>query len=126
MSLAIAHFAFGAAMTTLVVMLLLPDLRFSRTLVLVGGGWAMVPDLHQISPAGQAQLYEFHRTSPVVDLFWFHRTLDSLDPADSKTVAAVLLAVFIVTTLVAEYRSYRTPGPVADAYETYLDIESKG
>lgn len=68
-------------------------------------------------------LFEFH-SSPLADLFWFHRTLDTLDATDSNTVAAMLLAGLIVTTVVAERWSYRMPTAVADTYETYLDFEA--
>lgn len=44
-----------------------------------------------------------------MDLFWLHRTLDRLDPGDSKLVAAGLLAFFMLTTVVAEWREYRAP-----------------
>lgn len=53
-----------------------------------------------------------------MDVFWFHRTLDVLDPTDSKAVAAVILAFFIATTMLAERRSYRALAVVVDAYES--------
>ncbi len=122
--MAIGHFAFGAAMTTLLVTVLVPTVRYPRTFVLVGGGWAMVPDFHWISPVANQQLRAIHQTSLWTDLFWFHRTLDRIDPTDSKSIAAVLLAFFILATAVAERRGYRTPAMVASAYESYLDTES--
>ena len=124
MSIAIGHFVVGAALTTVAVTLLVPNVSYPRTVVLAGGGWAMVPDFHQVSPFAREALLEFHR-SAWADLFWFHRTLDTLDPTDSNTVAAVLLAGFILTTAVAERRSYRTPAAVVDTYETYLDVETE-
>ncbi|MBX0287502.1 hypothetical protein [Haloarcula salinisoli] len=123
MSIAIGHFVVGAALTTVVVTLFVPGVSYPRTIVLAGGGWAMGPDFHQVSPVAREALFEFH-SSPWADLFWFHRTLDTLDATDSNTVAAVLLSGFILTTLVAERRSYRTPTVVVDTYETYLDVET--
>ncbi|MFC6975771.1 hypothetical protein ACFQL1_15640 [Halomicroarcula sp. GCM10025709] len=123
MSMAIAHFAFGAAATTLVVALLVPASWYPRTLTLVGGGWAMLPDLHWISPVATEQLRELHGTSPWVDLFWFHRTLDTLDATDSTGVAAVFVALFIGATLFAEWWGYRSPARVRKAHETYLGVE---
>jgi hypothetical protein len=123
MSIAIGHFVVGAAVTTVVVTLFVPGVSYPRTVVLAGGGWAMVPDFHQVSPVARETLFAFHN-SPWADLFLFHRTLDTLDATDSNTVAAVLLAGFILTTVVAEHRSYRTPTVVVDTYETYLDIET--
>lgn len=113
--MAIAHFVFGAAMTSLVVTFLVPTVRFPRTLVLVGGVWAMVPDVHWISPVEQARLHAFHGTSVWVDAFWFHRTLDRLDPTDSKQVAAVILAFFVVATALCERRAYRAPESLREA-----------
>jgi hypothetical protein len=118
MSMAISHFAFWAAMTTLLITVLVPNIRYPRTLLLAGGGWAMVPDLHWVSPVFTEQLRAIHQTSPWMDLFWFHRTLDRVDPGDSTAVAAVLIGLLIVATAVAEYRSYRTPDVVKSAYES--------
>lgn len=125
MSIAIGHFVVGAALTTMVVTLFLPNVSYPRSLVLAGGGWAMIPDFHQVSPVARDALYEFHQSSPWTDLFWFHRTLDTLDATDSNAVAAALLAGFILTTVVAERRSYRTPAAVVETYETYLDVETE-
>ncbi len=122
MSIAIAHFALGAGVTTLAVAFLLPNVPFPRTVILAGGGWAMVPDFHWVSPVAADRLREIHQSSPLTDLFWFHRTLDALDPGDSKTVAAGFLAFFLAATALAEWRSYRVPEPVAAAYEEHLDV----
>ncbi len=122
MSMAIAHFALGAGLTTLAVAFLIPNVRFPRTLVLAGGGWAMVPDFHWVSPVAADRLRDIHQTSPLTDLFWFHRTLDTLDPGDSKTVAAGFVLCFLAATALAEWQSYRVPEPVADAYEEHLDV----
>jgi hypothetical protein len=119
MSLALAHFAVGAAVTTLLVTFLVPTVRYPRTLALVGGGWAMLPDLHQVSPVAVAPLRAFHG-SPWADLFWFHRTLDRLDPTDSALLAALFVGGFLLVTAVAERRSYRAPARVVQAYETYV------
>lgn len=111
MSLAIAHFAVGAAMTTLLVTYLLPAVRYPRTLPLAGGAWAVLPDLHWVSPVFQQQLRTFHHTSVLTDLFWFHRILDRLDPSDSKMIATVLLAVLILISAVVEHRDHRIASP---------------
>lgn len=122
--MAIAHFAFGAAMTTLVITFLVPDVRYPRTLLLLGGGWAMIPDFHWVSPVAKAQLRAVHQTSLWTDLFWFHRTLDRVDPTDSKTVSAMFLALFMLATVLAEHRSYRVPDAVESTYDAYLDTDS--
>lgn len=124
MSMAIAHFAFGAAMTTLVITFFVPVVWYPRTVILAGGGWAMVPDFHWVSPVANRGLHRIHETSPMTDLFWFHRTLDRLDPTDSKSIAALFIAIFIVATVTAEHRSYRVPERVKAAYDVGLDADS--
>lgn len=109
MSLALAHFALGATLTTLVVTFVLPRLGYPRLLAVCGGGWAMLPDGYWLLPVFQRELYVLHH-SPVADLFWLHRQLDRLDPGDSPVVATLLLAVLVVATAVAEHRDYRRLG----------------
>mgnify|MGYP000339075994 CR=1 FL=1 len=111
MSMAIAHFAVGSAGTILVVTFLLPDVPYPRLLSLLGGGWAMVPDFHWISPVFTAELKLFHG-SPLANVFWFHNALDVADATDSKLFAAGALSVLVASTAVAEYRSYRALEPV--------------
>lgn len=106
MSLAIAHFAFGAAVTVLVVTYLVPGVRYPRIVALAGGVWAMLPDAHWVSPVYAAELKALHGSS-LVDLFFLHHTLDALDAGDSKTVAAAMVALLFVATALAERREYR-------------------
>jgi hypothetical protein len=91
MSGALAHFAFGVAMTTLLITILVPNIRYPRTFLLAGDGWAMLPDLHWVSPVYTQQLRAFHESSLWTDLFWLHRTLDRVDPSDSNTITSALL-----------------------------------
>lgn len=114
MSQAITHFAVGAALTAVVVTLLVPGVRYPRTWVLVGGGWAMVPDAGKL--VTDPSVLAFHG-SPWADLFWFHLTLDRLDPTDSTLPAAAAVAGLILVTLLAERRSYRTPEPIRAAVD---------
>jgi len=123
MSMALSHFAFGAGMTTLVVTLLVPTVWFTRTLILAGGGWAMLPDLHWVSPIATQQLYQWHRTSVWTDLFWLHRTWDRVDPTDSTATAAGLVVFLLLATAIAEYRNYRAPLVVESAYQSYIDAD---
>lgn len=119
MSMAVAHFAFGAGLTTIVTVFV-PVVWYPRTVVLAGGIWAMAPDVHWVSPVASGRLYAFH-SSRWADVFWFHRTLDRLDPTDSKTVAAACLAFFVVTTAFAEWRGYRAPAAIRSAYDERFD-----
>ncbi|QCC52113.1 hypothetical protein [Halapricum salinum] len=111
MSMAIAHFAMGSACTILVVAVLLPSVPYPRVLGLLGGGWAMIPDFHWISPVFAAELKLFHG-SALANVFWFHNALDVADTTDSKAVAAGALALLAVATAVAEHRSYRALEPI--------------
>lgn len=116
----IAHFAFGAAVTTLVVTVLVPGVGYPRTLAALGGGWATLPDAHNVSPVFAAQLRQLHYTSPWMDLFWFHRTLDGIEAANSNAFAAAMLAAFILVTMLAEHLDDRTTSLVL-ATESSLD-----
>lgn len=120
MPLGIAHFAFGATVTTLVVTYLVPTVWYPRTTPIVGGGWAMLPDAHNVSPVFAADLRHLHYHSPWMDLFWLHRTLDGLDAANSQGFAALAVAAFIATTLVAERRDDRASSLLLAAYASSM------
>lgn len=124
MSIAIAHFAVGAALTTLVVAAVAPDCRYPRTAIGLGGAWAMLPDVHWVSPVADEFLYRVHGTPIVTDLFWFHGTLDRLDPGDSKAVAAVAIAAFLVVTATVERRDDRSAASDAALRERAIEAAS--
>lgn len=107
MSLAITHFAVGGTCTALVALYLLPPTEYARTLVLLGGGWGMVPDIHWVAPLYAPELEALHG-SVVTNLFWFHQTLDTIDPTGSYTVAALALGVFIAVVSLGDHWAYRT------------------
>lgn len=107
MSLAITHFAVGGICTALVALYLLPPTRYARTLVLLGGGWGMLPDVHWVAPLYASELKALH-SSVFTNIFWFHQTLDVVDPTDSYTVAALALGVFILTVSLGDHWGYRT------------------
>lgn len=44
--------------------------------------------------------------SAVANVFWFHRVFDLADPHDSHRLAAIMLGVLILVTLLAEERQY--------------------
>ncbi|QLH76174.1 hypothetical protein HZS55_02130 [Halosimplex rubrum] len=114
MSLAITHFAVGAACTA-VVLTVIPRVPFQRTLVVCGGIWAMLPDAWRFLPtAGARYAHEFHATA-LANLFWFHSALDRADVGDSQATGVALLAAFLLVTAVVEYRDYRAPEPLREA-----------
>lgn len=116
MSQALTHFAVGATVTVLVLTYLVPVVPYPRLLSLAGGGWAMVPDLHQVTPVYEAEFAAVHG-SPVTDVFFLHYTLDAVDPANSNRWAAVAVAALLLATAIAERREYRALRRVRDAVE---------
>ena len=88
--------------------------------VLLGGGWAMLPDVHWVAPLYAPELKALH-SSVFTNIFWFHQTLDVVDPTDSYTVAALALGAFILVVSLGDHWTYRTaerttattdPGPL--------------
>lgn len=105
MSLALTHFVFGALCATLLVSYLLPNRNYPRTIIIASGIWAMLPDFHWVVPIFEAQFRAGHG-SVLANIFWFHQLFDLADPADSHRLAAVLLGVLLLVTLLAEEREY--------------------
>jgi len=115
MSLAITHFAVGAACTAVVLTLLVPRVPFQRTLVVAGGIWGMVPDAWRFLPGtAGGYAHEFHRL-PLANVFWFHNALDRADVGDSTLLGGVLVAGLLLVTAVGDYRDYRTPERIREA-----------
>lgn len=87
MSLWGTHFAVGAVCTAIAVFLVAPTVS-GRYLVIIGGGlWAIVPDVHWLYPPLREVTKPIIHDSSLADLFWFHGTLDALDPADSALLS---------------------------------------
>lgn len=105
MSQGIAHFALGAALGALLVAYLLPSVPYPRTVTLLSGGWALVPDAAKLA-SGSPRLAAFH-DSAWADLFWLHRTLDVWDGGDSSEISALLVAALLLASVIAERRAYR-------------------
>ncbi|RDI69615.1 hypothetical protein [Halopelagius longus] len=105
MSLAITHFVVGATATMLVVIFFLPRVRFPRTLMVLGGLWAMIPDLNKVVPSELGFVDAVH-DSAWANVFWAHHFLDTVDPSDTTKAAVLALAVFFLVSLVAEGVGY--------------------
>lgn len=112
MSTGLAHFAVGGILTALVVTIVLPDVRYPRLIVTLGGVWGIVPDGWRITPINRNAFEAFH-ASPWADLFWFHYTLDRLDPADSLWIGLGAAVGFLLVTILAEHRGFRRIRPRA-------------
>jgi hypothetical protein len=124
MSLAITHFAFGAAATMLVVTFLLPRFGYPRASSVLGGIWAMVPDAHHVSPSFAESLRAVH-DSVYANLFWGHRFFDVLDPADSNEVALLSVAFFLAAAVVAETAEYYFGTPVQRTFRREARAQSR-
>lgn len=111
MSIALTHFAFGAAATMLVVTFLVPRVPYPRAASVLGGIWAMVPDAHHLSPVYVTRLKALH-DSVLANLFWAHRFFDAADPADTNEAALLAVAFFLAATVVAETAEYYFGTPV--------------
>lgn len=102
MSLAITHFALGMALTTIFVQTVASDTRFRMSLGVLGGLWALIPDLHYLLSGRPAILFGLKHTI-IGNAFWFHATLDTFDQGrGSRRVAAVALGFLLVTIVVTE------------------------
>ena len=123
MSLALTHFAVGATLTALAALYLLPSTQYARTLTLCGGIWGMMPDIHWVSPVYAAELKTLH-SSAFMNVFWFHETLDVLDPTDSYLVAAAAVSLFVGTTLVTDRWAYTIRERATPEMVTGSPIES--
>lgn len=102
MLLAIAQFAIGGTCTALVAFYLLPPTRHARTLVLLCGGWGMLPDVHWVAPVYATELKALHG-SVFTNIFWFYHTLDLTDSADSYTMAALVLRAFVFVVSLGDH-----------------------
>lgn len=106
--LEIAHFSVGAGLTTLLITLGPGSVRNPRTTMVLGGLWAMLPDIHWVLPIFDALILTIH-SSVVANIFWFHPALDALDPGDSMTTAALVFTGFLTAVAFGEWYAYRTP-----------------
>lgn len=112
MSQALGHFAVGAAGMTILIALVPLRVPFRQTVVLLGGGWAMAPDIYKLAPTYTGWMEAIH-DSTAGNVFWFHRLLDGLDPTDSYLVTAVLVGMWIgVTVAVEGVRILRPTGTI--------------
>lgn len=115
MSLAVTHFAFGAAMTTIVVWAIAPAHRYRMTLAVLGGLWALVPDLHYVLPGGSSGAIRGIKRTVLGDLFWFHATMDGLVQGEGTRVGAAVALGFLLVVVVASEWLVHLVDPESDS-----------
>ena len=99
MSLWGTHFAVGASCTAVAVSAVAPDLRGRYVVIVLGGFWAIVPDVHWIVPVLRPVTKPVIHDSPLADLFWFHGTLDAWDAGDSAVLSGGSMLGLVVVLL---------------------------
>ena len=108
MSMALTHFAFGAGVATVSLSYLPVRTRYAHTIAVVSGGWAMLPDLWRVAPIWEAELRGLGH-SAIGNVFWFHSLLDRMDAGDSQRLAAVVLGVYLLVTVLYAERQRDSP-----------------
>ena len=93
--MAIAHFAVGTMATALLLALIAPRLLRSPTVLVAGGVWGMIPDIHWVLPRGSELVRSFH-TTPYANLFWFHHFLDASETGQENLEAGASLLLLLV------------------------------
>ena len=99
MSQALAHFAIGAMRMTLLLALAPVRVRFKQTLILLGGIWALLPDIYQLAPTYTTWMEVIH-DSTAGNLFWLHWMFDLHDPTDSDFVVALAVGGWIGVAII--------------------------
>jgi len=104
MSLALAHFLFGATVA-LWIMTYEPEEHDNDGVwwAYVGGVFAMGPDLSKFLPI----LEPLHDNIVMSSIFMLHGVLDVADPNDSIYVAFIMVALFGITVLLTRTHSLR-------------------
>jgi len=109
MSLAVTHFAVGAGLMELLLLFRSP-IRYRQSLVVASGMWALVPDLHYVSPVLRVPLSQLKSTI-FGNLFWFHAFLDSLHQGRGTREGAALALLFLLaSTVMSEWIRARQSG----------------
>ena len=100
MSLVLSHFAIGAIMTALLVHLWIPTYAYRGVVIVLGGIWGLIPDLHGVLPWFD---HWFRRldASHWADIFWFHRTMDRLEDGPGSPRVALTLTILLIAIIVA-------------------------
>ena len=98
MSLPIGHFALGTGLTigSLIVTGQHKKVRRPESIGIIGGIWAMIPDIQAFIPA-----LKWLHWGWWTDIFWFHRLVDTIFLADSSWVNVVFIAFMLVMLIIS-------------------------
>jgi hypothetical protein len=98
MSIAIAHFAIGASFGIIFLFMTGLYKTWLRSMIpFIFGFVSMIPDIHHVIPESIFSiLVEDIHNSYISDLFFLHRTIDLLDPNDTKMFAFYCLVNLMV------------------------------
>lgn len=122
MSLAIGHFAIGVGSTLILLVVTGLYKRPTATgLAILGGLWAMLPDIHWVLPHADlaSAAYMIHGHA-VADVFFFHTTMDAIDATDSRVFAGKCVLLMCIVGVVyagVRYHYFYTSGAGADTAE---------
>jgi hypothetical protein len=105
-------FAFGMAGTTVLITLFWRDVLYPRSLAVLGGVWAVIPQLVTEVPYIGPQL-SWIQGHPVANVFWFNHLIEYTLRPEGGSVSqhrftAAVIALLIVTLVWAEWREYQT------------------
>lgn len=101
---ALVHFTVGVCMALAILVFIDRPAREEFLLLFASGFWGLLPDGHwmlrEAGLAGPAAAWQAVHRSPVVNVFWFHHYLDSIETGRNNLEAGVSLAVLLVLVFV--------------------------
>ncbi|ELY63458.1 hypothetical protein [Natrinema versiforme] len=108
MSLALTHFAVGALCATLLLAYLPVRTEYDAPLVVASGVWALLPDFWRVTPIYSGAFRDLGH-SALGNACWLHSVFDRADPHESTRLAAVMLGVYFLATVIYAERRRSDP-----------------
>lgn len=102
MSMAIAHFAVGVSVATIILIATgYENHRLNTIPLFVFGLLAFVPDFHLIADnVTSAQALSWFHSSVYANTFFFHQIIDSIDKQDSTEFAFLCLSAMMICLII--------------------------
>jgi hypothetical protein len=101
---AFVHVAGGLTAALLILAYVDWPARQEFLCIFASGLWALVPDFHWILQVlglrRVASMWKTFHRSPLADLFWFHRLLDSIDTGQQSVEVGISLLILVSAVLV--------------------------